>query len=373
MAQLVTKLRVFIASPDDVGQERKKMEEIMAELNHGIAAEKNIVLELIRWETHTWPGFGRDAQDVINEQVEPYDIFIGIMWNRFGTPTNVAQSGTVEEFERAYALWKTHKQPKLLFYFNRTPSDFNNIESLNQKQKVLEFKLLLQSLGAFYWEYDSVDSFTKEISRHLTSEIRKWDSNLTKTISTKQISEQFCSLNFWGKLNKVGYWEIENIELKDKCLIVGKGVYSFLLSENIYGDTAFTIRTSIRFYNYEKFREEKTDTANAGIVFGWKDNVENNQYYNLLFSGEYIVLEEIGSDGQDDYFDFRHLAKKVSFKIEEGRFYQILISLTQSVMNVFIDEKIIYSIASPRSLTGKVGIRPWRAQIECNYFEVTRK
>jgi hypothetical protein len=43
-----------------------------------------VFLDLIQWETHAWPGFGADAQDVINREIEPGDIFIGIMWRRIG-------------------------------------------------------------------------------------------------------------------------------------------------------------------------------------------------------------------------------------------------------------------------------------------------
>lgn len=142
---------------------------------------------------------------------------------------------------------------------------------------------------------------------------------------------------------------------------------------HIYGESAFTIRTSIKFFDYKKFENQGSETANSGIVFGWKDGINNNTYYKLLFSGEDITLEEIGSDGQDDYNDFRQLARSVPFKIEEDRLYQILISITQRNINVFIDEKMIYSAPSPRSLKGRVGIRPWRAKVECDYFEITSK
>ncbi|PYL26201.1 MAG: hypothetical protein DMF37_02915 [Verrucomicrobia bacterium] len=44
---------------------------------------------------------GADAQDVINHQLAEYDIFLGIMSCRFGSPTKRAHSGTEEEFNRA--------------------------------------------------------------------------------------------------------------------------------------------------------------------------------------------------------------------------------------------------------------------------------
>ncbi|MYD31374.1 MAG: DUF4062 domain-containing protein, partial [Nitrospira sp. SB0661_bin_20] len=64
-------------------------------------------MDVVRWETRTTPGFGKDPQDVINKQIsDAYDIFIGIMWTRFGTPTPRAGSGTEEEFLRAYDRYK---------------------------------------------------------------------------------------------------------------------------------------------------------------------------------------------------------------------------------------------------------------------------
>jgi hypothetical protein len=36
---------------------------------------------------NVWPGFGEDARSVINDRIGEYDIFIGVFWNRFGTPT----------------------------------------------------------------------------------------------------------------------------------------------------------------------------------------------------------------------------------------------------------------------------------------------
>ena len=44
-------------------------------------------------------GLGIDAQDVINRQLGEYDIFLGIMNTRFGSPTHRADSGTEEEFD----------------------------------------------------------------------------------------------------------------------------------------------------------------------------------------------------------------------------------------------------------------------------------
>ena len=108
MAKTQTLIRVLIASPNDVVDERKILTSVIEEINQTAGHADNIRLDPIKWETHSRPGFGEDAQDVINQQIgDDYDILIGIMWKRFGSPTRRAESGTEEEFNRALSRWKT--------------------------------------------------------------------------------------------------------------------------------------------------------------------------------------------------------------------------------------------------------------------------
>src|SRR5437879_5531034 len=124
MRNALRPVRVFIASPGDVATERDQLSKVISEINvtiSAIAPEKEIVLELIKWETHVHPGMGEDAQDVVNQQINDYDIFVGIMWKRFGTPTERADSGTEEEFRKAYASWQRNRILPVLFYFCQAP------------------------------------------------------------------------------------------------------------------------------------------------------------------------------------------------------------------------------------------------------------
>jgi hypothetical protein len=140
MTDLVNRITVFVATPGDVAKERDVVKEAIVQINQLALLGESTVVVLKRWETHAWPGFGEDAQSVINRQIGPYDVFVGIMWNRIGTPTGRAASGTVEEFERAYVAWKQHKRPALMFYFNRSPSDLSTENELEQKMEVLKFR-----------------------------------------------------------------------------------------------------------------------------------------------------------------------------------------------------------------------------------------
>lgn len=157
----VEKLSVFLASPGDVPSERRYVEEIVADLNRTVAPDKGVVLQVVRWEDDAFPGYGQDAQAIINAQIaemSKYALFVGIMWNRLGTPTPRAVSGTVEEFERAVDAFKQKRQPEIWFYFRQSASKFDTEDQLEQRKKVLAFKKEVQAKG-LPWTYKNPSEF----------------------------------------------------------------------------------------------------------------------------------------------------------------------------------------------------------------------
>lgn len=78
---------------------------------------------------------GEDSQDVVNRQIGDFDLFVGVMWKRFGSPTKRAESGTEEEFERAYATYKEFGKPRIMFYFRTTPFYPKTEKELTQFRK----------------------------------------------------------------------------------------------------------------------------------------------------------------------------------------------------------------------------------------------
>ena len=179
MPKTETVLKVFAASPHDVAEEREVLEEIVSGLNVSWADTHGIRLDLVRWETHVVPGVGDNVQDVINEQIsDSYDIFLGIMWTRFGTPTQQASSGTEEEFLRAYNRYqKNHNSVDIMFYFKTTPISPMNID-LDQLQAISKFRSRLKELGCLYYEFNSIDEFRNSITRHLGMTVPKWKKRL---------------------------------------------------------------------------------------------------------------------------------------------------------------------------------------------------
>ncbi|GAJ15023.1 unnamed protein product, partial [marine sediment metagenome] len=89
-------IHLFLSSPGDVSDEREAYAKAVFRFNQEFLEEKSLFVKLIRWENMA-PQIGPGPQKVINSQLGEYDIFSGIMWNRFGTPTDIADSGTEEE------------------------------------------------------------------------------------------------------------------------------------------------------------------------------------------------------------------------------------------------------------------------------------
>lgn len=179
MARQETIFTVMVASPSDVDEERNRLEEVIRELNIAWARELGIRLELVRWETHAFPSFGEDAQAVINGQIpDDYDLFIGIMWYRFGTPTGRAGSGTIEEFRRAKERFDRDPSAlQLMIYFKDAPAPIAPSKlDYDQIAKVAEFRASLGSEGGLFWPYLTTEDFEKLVRLHLTRHVQAFRS-----------------------------------------------------------------------------------------------------------------------------------------------------------------------------------------------------
>jgi uncharacterized protein DUF4062 len=94
-------LTMFLASPGDLGSERQAVRDIVKEVNDLIGRPMRWHIELLGWED-TLPGYGR-PQEHINEDVDRCELFIGMLWWRWGQPTGHGKysSGFEEEYDRA--------------------------------------------------------------------------------------------------------------------------------------------------------------------------------------------------------------------------------------------------------------------------------
>lgn len=160
-------LRVLIASPSDLAEERKVATEAINEWNAQHSMAEGVVLLPVKWETHATPRAGVRPQEAINEElVITSDILVGMFWTKFGTNTGVASSGTVEEIDQFVAASK----PALL-YFSRRPIDPNTI-NLKQQQKLQAFKAATYK-NALTGGFNGLDDLRENLMRDLFSQVRK--------------------------------------------------------------------------------------------------------------------------------------------------------------------------------------------------------
>ncbi|GAL87540.1 hypothetical protein P278_07330 [Sporocytophaga myxococcoides] len=160
--------KCLVASPGDTAIERETCLKVFNELNDGIGEKFGFVIEKRMWEYNTRPAFGDYSQAVISEQLgDDYDIFIGIMYKKFGTETKMAGSGTEEEFNNAYNRLLKKENIEIMFYFNDEASKLSEINP-DELLKVNSFKKKVANLGGYYWNYNGPQNFETVLRRQLS-------------------------------------------------------------------------------------------------------------------------------------------------------------------------------------------------------------
>ncbi|NEO66807.1 MAG: hypothetical protein F6J98_43140 [Moorea sp. SIO4G2] len=174
-------VKIFLASPSDVRMERDYVEKVVEEINRTTALSKGVRLEVVRSEKNAYPSFGQGGQAALNSQIsnnvllmEDYELFVGIMWNRLGTPTPRAESGTVEEYERAIAAFESNGKPDIWFYFREAAAQLNSESELEQRLKVLAFKKEVQG-RALTHDYEKPSDFRERFSQGLSLWLSRWE------------------------------------------------------------------------------------------------------------------------------------------------------------------------------------------------------
>jgi hypothetical protein len=160
-------LTVFLGSPSDLADERKKTSDVVAEINEGI---KTIgwFIDVLGWED-TLPGFGR-PQALINRDVERCDLFVGLLWRRWGSPPSVDShftSGFEEEFAIARRRRELSPTPEIWMFF-KTVESAQMADAGAQLQRVVAFRdQLVANKTVLFKEFDTVDDWERVLRRSL--------------------------------------------------------------------------------------------------------------------------------------------------------------------------------------------------------------
>jgi|CXWL01.1.fsa_nt_gi hypothetical protein len=189
MTSPVTLMRVLVASPDDVAAERVIVRELIDEFNSIWADDKGIRLEFVGWENFS-PGSGTEPQEVIDRQLPEYEIFLGILWCRFGTKTSDAGSGTEHEFNRALERFRANPLClRILVYFSDAELSPRSINP-SQLRKVQTFQNNLAGKGVLYKTYPGSGEFRAFVRADLARQVlefnKTWGGRLCRESSSQQ-------------------------------------------------------------------------------------------------------------------------------------------------------------------------------------------
>jgi nucleoside 2-deoxyribosyltransferase len=175
--------RILIASPRDVEEEEKIIREQSYKWNAANTTGMKIILMPIRWNTDATPSLEGRGQSVINSQlVDSCDLLIGIFRTRLGTPTPEADSGTVEEIERA-----NNQGKPCLVYFHDPVTEVGIDQEQYQKLQIYRKELQTKGLTD---NYNSLDEFRDKVYGHISSVVHK----LSQEDKERRAAEQEAKL-----------------------------------------------------------------------------------------------------------------------------------------------------------------------------------
>ncbi|MGZ6349176.1 MAG: tetratricopeptide repeat protein [Ktedonobacterales bacterium] len=186
MAEYKQVVKIFVSTPSDVPEEKESLSRIISDIEREWGDELKVTLQVLDWRSVA-PGMGR-AEDVILEQlpVNEWDIYVGILRNRFGTPTGKHDvvsgkdllSGTEEEFLLAYRAWLEMGRPHIMFYrCTRPPQSNDDIDPeqlISVRQFFANFDSTKGSNPGLIVTYSSVDEFRHHVRHDIVSTLRRY-------------------------------------------------------------------------------------------------------------------------------------------------------------------------------------------------------
>lgn len=172
-------IEIFLSSPSDVSRERALVRKIIDEWNQRRAQGAGCIFSVLGWESVT-AELEEYAQGSINDQIgDQYDVMLGLMWARYGTPTGKEDSGTFEEFKRALDRKRGGDAVRISFYFKRAAVDIDKIDP-DQIAKVRNFERFIMDHGGLAGSFSDDGSLRRNVDLLLERIAREQDKYTTK-------------------------------------------------------------------------------------------------------------------------------------------------------------------------------------------------
>jgi hypothetical protein len=178
----LTQIRVFISCPGDV----VRYKNIVKDLCDSVSREKgnHLGFELCFIDWRNIVGYhGPTAQAIINESIKGYEVYIGIMGNRFGSPTGnynrftkeAYPSGTVEEYEHAKMSYNLTGIPIINILF-KDSKNVRTTHDVAQVEQVIKFQESIRVQHQWLDTFKGPSDFTKKVRAILCQRIEDFDN-----------------------------------------------------------------------------------------------------------------------------------------------------------------------------------------------------
>lgn len=173
----IRRCNVFISSPGNLSNEREIIENELKKMTH-----MGVEFNPIRWEKDLPTTSSHTPQELINtELLNKADILIGIFSTRFGSKTEHADSGTVEEIETFIA----QNKPVILYFYSATVITTElTKDDMENLMKIQEFKKKYEKKN-IYHIINNVDELKDAISRDIQYNL----NNILSQPKEKNISQ----------------------------------------------------------------------------------------------------------------------------------------------------------------------------------------
>jgi len=181
---------VFVAAPSDVALERQAVREFFNDYNKTVARHINAQFTVIDYSNYASIGVGRPQKLITKQTLDRYKdhlaLVIGVMGQRFGSPTGKFDSGTEEEFVWAMKEHRKTGWPEIKWFFKRIdqltlPSEPKEArKALKQWEKVRAFRAKVQAEGpnqVFSKDFDDgnfIDVFGFDLRLWMNDPDRPW-------------------------------------------------------------------------------------------------------------------------------------------------------------------------------------------------------
>lgn len=161
----IRELRVFMASPGDLANEREALRNLERRIN-AVFRERGVRVSILGWE-EVQPEAGR-PQELINPLVRECEIFIGLLNRRWGSETGTHSSGFEEEFEIALARRAVDNNPAIGMFFKEIQPDLLDDKGPQLTQVLAFQKRVRQERIVLYKTFSSPEQLELEIYDFLT-------------------------------------------------------------------------------------------------------------------------------------------------------------------------------------------------------------